>query len=132
MILSPTKFSLIEIFGNYFYSLLVSVMTLFQSYLREKAIRENYQHLQILQEDTMTSQLLLENMLPQPAHHAKQLLLGELVFDELHDVTLLYSDIKGFTPLSANMDSQVLTKLLNLIYSAFDRHLEHFGLYKVG
>lgn len=106
-------------------------MTLFQSYVREKAIRENYKHLKILQDDSLKSQLLLENMLPN-SEHAKQLLNGELVFDELHDVTLLYSDIKGFTPLSATMDSQVLTKLLNLIYSAFDRHLEHFGLYKVG
>lgn len=131
MIVSPNKFESSKKFGNYSYSILVSLMTLFQSYLREKAIRENYKHLQMLQEDTMTSQLLLENMLPR-AIHAKQLLLGELVFDELHNVTLLYSDIKGFTPLSANMDSQVLTKLLNLIYSAFDRHLEHFGLYKVG
>jgi hypothetical protein len=56
-------------------------MTLFQSYHREKAIRENFKHLQILQEDTIKSQLLLENMLPRSVH-AKQLLLGELVFDE--------------------------------------------------
>lgn len=131
MLLSPQKFLAWKIYGSYSYSILVSIMTLFQSYVREKAIRENYKHLQILQEDTVKSQLLLENMLPKSVH-AKQLLHGELVFDELHDVTLLYSDIKGFTPLSATMDSQVLTKLLNLIYSAFDRHLEHFGLYKVG
>ena len=70
-------------------------------------------------------------MLPRP-EHAQQLLDGELVFNELHDVTLLYSDIKGFTPLCSKMKPQVLSKLLNLIYSAFDRHLEHFGLYKVG
>jgi hypothetical protein len=66
--------------------LVTSVMTLFQSYHREKAIRER--DLQTSRSDKRTrsshscSQLLLENMLPRSVH-AKQLLLGELVFDEL-------------------------------------------------
>jgi len=50
----------------------------------------------------MKSQKMLENMLPSK-EHAKQLIKGELVLDELKDVTLLYSDMKGFTPLSAKM-----------------------------
>jgi hypothetical protein len=81
LLLSPNKYSSSQVYGNYSYSIIVSVMTLFQSYHREKAIRENFKHLQILQEDTIKSQLLLENMLPRSVH-AKQLLLGELVFDE--------------------------------------------------
>ena len=48
------------------------------------------------------SQALLKNMLPS-SHHAERLIKGELILDELKDVTLLYSDLKGFTQLSAKM-----------------------------
>jgi len=112
------------------YIVFMTISTLQQCYVKEKSLRITFRRLQSLQEDSDQSTQLLENMLPRPVH-AKQLLQGELVFDELHNVTLLYSDIKGFTPLSARLKPQVLCKLLNLIYSAFDRHLEHFGLYKV-
>ena len=106
-------------------------LALAQVYAKESRAREDFKHLQVLKLDSFKSQVLIENMVPLPSH-AAQLLRGELVFDELHNVTLLYSDIRGFTPLSAKMKPQALCKLLNLIYSAFDRHLEHFGLYKIG
>ncbi len=118
-------------YGGLAYYTSIVVFTLSHVYAKEKKIRADFKHLQILKHDSNKSRVLIENMVPQPSH-AKQLLLGELVFDELHNVTLLYSDIRGFTPLSAKMKPQVLCKLLNLIYSAFDRHLEHFGLYKIG
>lgn len=69
-------------------------------------------------------------MLPSPAH-AFKLLKGEFILDELHDVTMLYSDIKGFTPLSSSMHPIKLCELLNEIYSSFDKHLNEFGMYKV-
>jgi class 3 adenylate cyclase len=69
-------------------------------------------------------------MLPSPSH-AEQLIKGELILDELKDVTLLYSDLKGFTPLSAKMHPGDLCDLLNMMYSSFDKHLDHFGLYKI-
>ncbi len=72
----------------------------------------------------------MENLLPDFTSSTK-LLNGELIVDELKNVTLLYSDIKGFTPLSSNMHPQKLCALLDLVYSAFDKHLSHFGLYKV-
>ena len=78
----------------------------------------------------LKSEHLLSNMLPTPAH-AFKLLQGDFVLDELHDVTLLYSDIKGFTPLSSSMHPIKLCELLNEIYSSFDKHLNEFGMYKV-
>ena len=106
----------------------------------------------------MKSLRMLENMLPSP-YHVEQLIKGKLILDELKDVTLLYSDMKGFTPLSAKMhpkyvsfkifininrklililispldfDIRDLMSLLNIMYSSFEKHLEHFGLYKIG
>lgn len=61
----------------------------------------------------------------------KKLLGGELVMENLQDVTLLYSDMKGFTPLCSEMHPIRLCQLLNDIYSSFDRFLTPFGLYKV-
>ena len=54
------------------------------------------------------SQAILRNMLPSKKH-AEQLIQGELILDELKDVTLLYSDMKGFTPLSAKMGPKYVT-----------------------
>lgn len=113
------------------YCIVMAIFTLAQVYLKELKLRKDFKHLQILKSGSHKSRALIENMVPMSTH-AKHLLNGELVFDELHDVTLLYSDLRGFTPLSAKMTPQALCKLLNLIYSAFDRHLEHFGLYKIG
>lgn len=78
----------------------------------------------------LKSEHLLSNMLP-TSTHAFKLLKGDFVLDELHDVTLLYSDIKGFTPLASSMHPIKLCKLLNEIYSSFDKHLNEFGMYKV-
>jgi len=118
---------------------------------------------------------MLSNMLPSTSH-AQQLIKGELILDELKDITLLYSDMKGFTQLSSNMPARwpafislqsllstcrftiavsisctissfieiilnfiwlctpfsQLCTLLNVMYTSFDKHLDHFGLYKIG
>lgn len=69
-------------------------------------------------------------MLPR-SENAHALLNGEFVCEELKNVTLLYSDMKGFTDFASNKHPLELARLLDAIYSAFDRHLNHFGLYKI-
>ena len=78
----------------------------------------------------LKSEKLLSNMLPSP-ENAIKLLKGDQVLDELNDVSLLYSDIKGFTPLSSQIHPIKLCELLNDIYSSFDKHLNKYGMYKV-
>lgn len=63
--------------------------------------------------------------------HAKLLLHGELVREYHENVSILYSDIKGFTPLASELHPLQLFQLLNKIYTAFDEYLAPFGLYKV-
>ena len=75
-------------------------------------------------------QEVLANMLPSP-RHAEALMNGATIVDELQDVTLLYSDMVGFTSLSAKMSSDELCSLLNRIYTAFDSHLDELGVYKM-
>jgi hypothetical protein len=75
-------------------------------------------------------QELLANMLPTP-QYAEALLLQGTIVDELEDVTLLYSDMVGFTALSATMKPVDSCIFLNKVYSAFDKHLDSFGVYKM-
>ncbi len=84
----------------------------------------------LLKTELQKSEEILSNLLPS-RQHAQKLLRGELVSDNLQEVTLLYSDMKGFTPLCSEMHPIRLCQLLNDIYTSFDRFLSPFGLYKV-
>jgi hypothetical protein len=99
-------------------------------YSHEYISRKEFIDIFLLGRELSKSEELLSNLLPS-RRHAKQLLQGELVCDDHQDVTLLYSDVKGFTPLAAKLHPLKLCKLLNKIYSAFDDYLSPFGLYKV-
>jgi hypothetical protein len=55
----------------------------------------------------------------------------EQVIGMQESVTLLYSDIRGFTEMSTQMAPQELCTLLNSFYSAFDEHLDQRGTYKI-
>jgi class 3 adenylate cyclase len=86
-------------------------------------------HLVARRQRAESSRLLL-NMLPTRAHVAR-LMRGESVVETLTDVTLLYSDIKGFTALSSKLRAEALIRFLDALYAAFDQHLDYFGLVKV-
>ncbi|TYZ58949.1 hypothetical protein PybrP1_001809 [[Pythium] brassicae (nom. inval.)] len=73
---------------------------------------------------------LLANMLPSP-QYAEALMSQSTVVDELAEVTLLYSDMVGFTTLGSSLKPGDICVLLNKIYSAFDKHLDQFGIYKM-
>ncbi|KAE9038708.1 hypothetical protein PR003_g4647 [Phytophthora rubi] len=69
-------------------------------------------------------------MLPSK-QYAEALMQQSTIVDELAEVTLLYSDMVGFTPLGSKLDPQAICVMLNKIYSGFDRHLDDLGVYKM-
>lgn len=73
---------------------------------------------------------ILLNMLPS-ASHASRLMEGEQVVEELDDVTLLYSDIRGFTQMSSSMSAEALIEFLDALYTNFDEYLPRYGVYKI-
>lgn len=49
----------------------------------------------------------------------------------LEDATLLFSDIRGFTAMTANLDPDAVVTMLHELYSRFDQHLVAFNLWKI-
>ncbi|MBK4729861.1 HAMP domain-containing protein [Oxynema sp. CENA135] len=76
------------------------------------------------------SEKLLLNILPAPI--AEQLQKGvSPIAESFNDITVLFADIVGFTPLASQMSPGELVELLNEIFSAFDRLTERYQLEKI-
>jgi adenylate cyclase len=76
------------------------------------------------------SEQLLLNILPQAI--VTRLSQDETVIaDQLSNVTILFADLIGFTKLSSQLSARALVRLLNGLFSEFDRLALSFGVEKI-
>ncbi|NEP60967.1 MAG: PAS domain S-box protein [Symploca sp. SIO2G7] len=76
------------------------------------------------------SERLLLNILPQPIAEQLKQAQGSLA-QQFDQVTILFADIVGFTPLSSQMPPLELINFLNQIFSAFDQLADKHGVEKI-
>ncbi len=83
-----------------------------------------------LQAEQRKSDRLLLNILPKPI--AERMKSGEAnIADAYPEATVLFTDLVGFTTLSANIGPAEIVLLLNEIYTTFDAQTESLGLEKI-
>src|SRR3954453_18815934 len=86
-------------------------------------------HLTLDRLNRENEQLLL-NVLPAPiAAQLKQ--HPGIIAQRFEDVSVLFADIVGFTPLSARLSPAELIEMLNRLFSAFDELVDRHGLEKI-
>ena len=79
---------------------------------------------------TQLAERLLLNILPAPIAERLKREPG-VIADAFDEVTVLFVDIAGFTPLSARVPPQEMVRWLNQVFAAFDRLAERHGLEKI-
>ena len=101
------------------------------SSLEKKHLRDRDREMvEALRSEKERSEHLLLNILPKRI--VMRLSDGETVIaDQLSDVTILFSDLVGFTKLSSRLSAGDLVRLLNSLFSEFDRLALGLGIEKI-
>ena len=96
----------------------------------EQEIRYRVAVEEALRREQQKSEALLLNILPQSiAERLKQ--DRQAIADRFDEVTILFADIVGFTPLAARISPKELVALLDKIFSIFDELAEKHDLEKI-
>ena len=101
------------------------------SSLEKKHLRDREREMvEALRIEKERSERLLLNILPKEI--VSRLKGGETVIaDQLSNVTILFSDLVGFTKLSSRLSAADLVRLINELFSEFDRLALALGIEKI-
>jgi class 3 adenylate cyclase len=101
------------------------------SSLQKKHLRDHERDMvEALRTEKERSEHLLLNILPKAI--VTRLSSGEtIIADKLSDVTILFADLVGFTNLSSQLTAKNLVRLLNGLFSEFDRLALDLGVEKI-
>jgi PAS domain S-box-containing protein len=74
---------------------------------------------------------LLLNVLPKEIAQQLKERPGQTIAEEFEEVSVLFADLVGFTPLSARLGAEGSVELLNEIFTAFDRLADRHHVEKI-
>ncbi len=92
--------------------------------------RQKNQALDLLGIERDRSESLLLNILPQKIADTLKVKEGTIA-EQFDSASILFADLVGFTPMTAEMTPPEMIALLNNIYSHFDRLAEKYGVEKI-
>lgn len=96
----------------------------------KESIEEINQLNVVLEKEQVKADNLLLNILP--AQIATRLKEGEeTIADQYENVTVIFTDIVGFTNLASLVSATKIVQLLNLLFSKFDSLLDHYRVEKI-
>jgi class 3 adenylate cyclase len=109
----------------------------YPGYVQERAnrLRHNHQLAQQVQDQRMRSEhmrcdALLRSLLPLTV--VQQLRGGRtLIADKLQCVSIIFTDMKNFTPFSSRVTCKELVDFLNTMFSLFDTVSEQYQIFKI-
>lgn len=82
-----------------------------------------------LRQERARSEALLHALLPQPI--VPRLREGEVIADLLPEASVLFADMRGFTPLAARLSPRVLLTTLTQLFGAFDALADEHHVEKI-
>jgi class 3 adenylate cyclase len=98
--------------------------------LEQKNMALLNQEKELLEVEQLKTEKLMLNILPRPI--AERLKRGEKnISGSYPDVTILFSDLVGFTKMSSQTSATDLVKLLNDLFSRFDKRADSLGVEKI-
>lgn len=93
--------------------------SIFCGYTVEYYVRRDFVQQQLLAAERARSDRLLHEMLPESV--ADRLRAGSHhIADRVPEITALFADLRGFTPLTMKMEPEAMVDLLHRLYAAFD------------
>jgi class 3 adenylate cyclase len=112
------------------WALFAEILALQQSYAEERSRRRLFLQKRATDEERARSERLLRNILPEEI--AERLKQGPgAIADGFEQVTVLFADIAGFTPLSERLTPGEVVNMLNQVFSCFDEMASRHGLEKI-
>jgi len=116
----------ITIFATIIALILITILTI-TLFRRNSFIKKTST---IIQKERDLSNKLLRNILPEET--AKELIEnGKVLAKKIDEVSVLFTDFKGFTNESEDLSPEELVESVNFYYSKFDEIVEKYGLEKI-